>query len=107
MNKNETNVSWRYVDRDGNPTEAGEYLTVLIYPGYHNGDETGITWATLGIRYFGNVDNMSAWAMYDQPKEGLAWTEGIGSDYHERVHAWLPINSIKDIQLPEGVEWEG
>ena len=104
---------WNYVEKDGNPTVAGQYWVTLVYPevkkvgaGYSEDDwkETGKVFGSLEERFFMDAKDAGNWIMEDQPKEGLVWTEQSGSHMHERVHAWMPMEDIEIAEVPEGVE---
>lgn len=103
----ENNRQWKYVEKDGNPTEVGEYYVTLIHPVYDPGKTFIVKMvATVGIRYFGEYEEAPTWAMKDQPKEGLVWFEQSGSDIEEHVHAWMPKDEMFISDLPDGVEIE-
>lgn len=87
---------WRY-DR---PTVESEYLCILIFPEFKDGEKTGKTQAAIGVRWFGDDQD---WAMDDEPEEGLVWTSQTGSFGEEKVFAWRELPAID--KLPEGVEW--
>lgn len=95
---------WQYVEKDGNPTEAGVYLVTLIYPEIDNGKKTGRQFAETDFRYLANLDerpDVKSWALGGQPEHGLVWLERCGSYFGEQVYAWMPAPKIAD--LPEGV----
>lgn len=98
---------WNYVEKDGNPKEPGEYWVTLIYPEWKDGKQTGKVLAEVGSRYYADLDNepdLKGWVMDGEPETGLAWTEECGSSAGEKVHAWMPIESIEIADIPEGVE---
>lgn len=102
-------VNWKYVEKDGNPTEAGTYLVTLIHPVYKNNQIVGEC-ATMDSRYFANLDEepgMKNWTMDGEPESGFAWTMECGSSFGERVHAWISLEDIEIAELPDGVETEG
>lgn len=41
--------------------------------------------------------------MSGEPENVFAWTEECGSVAGEKVHAWMPIESIELAELPKGV----
>lgn len=100
------NKNWNYVAKVGNPTKAGLYWVTVIWNEWKNSKPTGRRLATVTTRYFADLDkepNLASWAMYDQPKTGLAWTEECGSGDCESVFAWIPIEEVEIADLPEGV----
>lgn len=95
---------WKYIEKDGNPTEAGVYLVTLIYPEWKDGKKTGRRFAETDFRYLANLDerpDVKSWALDGQPEHGLAWLEQCGSYSGEQVYAWMLAPKIAD--LPEGV----
>lgn len=98
--------NWRIVAKDGNPEKAGVYPCIVIYPVWNGEQDTGIRRATLTSRFFGDAEKYSGWIMSDQPETGLVWTEESGSVLDERVYAWREMELPKDLELPEGVEWD-
>lgn len=101
------NNQWNYVEKDGNPKESGVYWVTLIYPEWKDGKETGKLMADVGSRYYADLDKepeLKGWIMDGEPEHGFAWTEECGSTSGEKVHAWMPIESIEIADLPEGVE---
>lgn len=107
----ESGKNWKYVEKDGNPTEAGMYWVTLLYDecftecGVQEIKFTGKKCATVGIRYFGDITEdpeLAGWKMDDQPDTGLVWTEETGSSFGEKVWAWLPIGAVSIAEIPEG-----
>jgi len=97
-------IKWNYVEKDGNPKEAGIYLVIIIYPEHFYGTDTGRKIAEVGTREFADAKKYgSVWRMDDQPETGLVWMEETGSVSGEYVYAWAPVELTKDM-LPEGVE---
>ena len=110
--------NWKIVTKDGNPDKEGIYDAILIHedlqlvnPDALTEDEqyekTGKVFAVRDSRWFGPVSKDRSWVMKDQPEEGLVWYEECGSYTNEYVYAWLPARHYPEIELPEGVEWEG
>ena len=105
--KEEMGKQWRYVEKDGNPKEAGQYWVTLIDPEWKDGKKTGKMLAEVDSRYYSNLDeepDLKGWRMDGEPETGYAWTQETGSIMGERVHAWMPIEDIEIADLPEGVE---
>lgn len=104
-------MEWNYIEKDGNPTKEGLYWVTLIYPEVkkiegtlNDFEETGKVYANVETRYFGDAKEANGWVMENQPETGLVWEEQVGSHAHERVHAWISIESVDLIaNLPEGV----
>ena len=92
-------MKWNYV-KDGNPQKEGTYWVCLVYPEYKT-NPTGRTLVEIDTRWFGKSNG---WKMVGEPKEGMAWTEEVGSNYHEKVYAWAEYETppFPDI-LPNGV----
>lgn len=106
MERRTTMKEWNYVNKDGNPKEPGLYWVTLIYPEWKNGEETDRTVAEVVTRYYANLDKevgIKDWIMEGEPNHGLAWTEEVGSRYHEKVWAWIPIEDVEMADLPKGV----
>ena len=98
---------WNYVNKNGNPKEAGKYLCILLWNVYEDGEPTEKVEAFVDCRYFVDLEAMPDevdWIMDDQPEEGLAWISQTGSMSGERVWAWMPIEEIDTAELPEGTE---
>ena len=103
-------MNWKFVETDGNPTEEGTYVVILIYNGWDKEKQkpNDELFATRDTRWFGDAvkAGCEGWVMKDQPDHGLVWTEETGSSPNERVYAWLPKSNYPDIVLPDGVKWE-
>ena len=104
--------NWKYVQKDGNPEEAGPYTVVLIHDdGTYSDDDvftpSGKVLANIEQRWFYPAKKNDEWPMKDQPKEGLAWHMECGSYANEWVYAWLPEErQYPEVELPDGVAWE-
>lgn len=98
---------WKYVSIDGNPTEPGDYLVALIYDEWHGGEPTGRQLATVCTRYFCDAkrEGRENWVMAGEPASGLVWMQECGSWANEHVLAWMPWDCVRNVQLPDGVEW--
>ena len=99
-------MKWNFVKTDGNPKEKGSYLCVLLYDEYYNDKKTGKKLARIDFRWFGDAEGLEGWIMTDQPKEGLVWTEQIGSVYGETVYAWREFKVTDAPELPEGYSYD-
>lgn len=100
-------ADWKYVQKHGNPTTAGEYWVTLIYPEYDDAGNVIKRLACVDSRYFGEAKMNIGWIMSDQPDEDLVWTEDIGSAKDESVWAWMPMRIVPDIaEVPDDVEVE-
>lgn len=100
-------TKWNYVKKDGNPTEPGIYWVTVIWDEWKDRKPTGKRIATVTTRYFADLDkepDFKDWAMRDQPRTGLAWTEECGSGSNESVWAWMPYPEIPIAELPDNVE---
>lgn len=100
-------AQWKYVEKDGNPKEPGVYWVTLIYPAWVNNQCNGKYYAEVCLRYFADLDKnpeLKGWIMNNEPETGMAWTEECGSIKGERVHAWMPMETIEIADLPAGVE---
>ncbi len=107
----ESGKNWKYVEKDGNPAEAGMYWVTLLYDEcYTEGDSqevkfTGKKYAAVETRYFGDITNdpeLAGWAMAGEPNTGLVWTEETGSHFGEKGWARMPIGAVSIAELPEG-----
>lgn len=108
LNKGKT--LWHYVEKDGNPQEAGIYYVTLIFPEWKDGKKTGRYFAEVNSRYFADLDeepDLKLWIMDGQPENGLAWIEECGSVKGETVYAWTDKIDIDIAVIPDGVRTEG
>ena len=102
-------MEWRFSE-DERPTKPGEYMCILIYKEYRNGELTGRTVAEMDRRWFGCMDDTS-WVMGNEKKlwspNTMVWTEQTGSAEGEWVWAWMPLEDVgrPAKPLPDGVEW--
>lgn len=97
-------LNWKYIEKEGNPTEAGFYLVTVISPERENGKETGRKFATVELREFADLDkdpDAKLWVIDKNAKHGLAWLTECGSALGEQIYAWEPLPEIA--VLPEGV----
>lgn len=112
-----TNKEWKYVEKDGNPTEEGEYYVTLIYPEMHLVDEdedggyfeeTGRTMADVGVRDYGKITDDNFYDVIDcygqvKEEEGMSWFGRIAGAMEEYVYAWMEKDDIPIAELPDGV----
>jgi len=106
-------MKWNYVDKDGNPKEAGVYHVTLLYPELDLVEgrywkPTGKMLVTIDDRFFADLTrrpDLAYWKMCGQPDSGLVWTTECGSYANETVWAWAEIEEQPfPERLPAGVE---
>lgn len=80
--------------KDASPISAGIYVVTMTCEGWdtEKQEPNGIIGNPyVSTREYCDAEKAGAWRMYDQPEEGLVWSEESGSGPNEKVIAWMPV----------------